>query len=45
MENKVVVVTSSFRGIRKAIVTDFALNVYDVVINYKKEENQAKELK
>lgn len=43
--NKVVLVTGSSRGIGKAIVTDFAQNGYDVVINYIKEDNQAKKLK
>lgn len=43
--NKVALVTGSSRGIGKAIVTDFAEKGYDVIINYQKEENEAKELK
>lgn len=45
MESKVVLVTGSSRGIGKAIVMDFARKGYNVVINYIKEDNQAKELK
>lgn len=45
MESKVVLVTGSSRGIGKAIVTDFARKGYNVVINYIKEDNKAKELK
>ena len=45
MESKVVLVTGSSRGIGRAIVTDFARKGYNVVINYIKEDNQAKELK
>lgn len=43
--NKVVLVTGSSRGIGKAIVTDFAEKGYNVVINYRKEENEANKLK
>lgn len=43
--NKVALVTGSSRGIGKAIATDFAEKGYDVIINYLKEENEAKELK
>lgn len=39
---KVTLVTGSSRGIGKAIVTDFAQKGYDVVINYRKEEKEAK---
>lgn len=42
---KVTLVTGSSRGIGKAIVTDFAQKGYDVVINYRKEEKEAKKLK
>ena len=45
MESKVVLVTGSSRGIGKAIVMDFARKGYNVVTNYIKEDNQAKELK
>ena len=45
MESKVVLVTGSSRGIGKAIVMDFDRKGYNVVINYIKEDNQAKELK
>ena len=45
MERKVVLVTGSSRGIGKAIVTDFAEKGYNVVINYKKEENEANKLR
>lgn len=45
MERKIVLVTGSSRGIGKAIATDFAANGYNVVINYKKEDNEAKNLK
>lgn len=43
--NKVVLVTGSSRGIGKAIVTDFAEKGYNVVINYRKEENEANKLR
>lgn len=45
MERKVALVTGSSRGIGKAIVTDFAEKGYNVVINYKKENNEAQRLK
>ena len=45
MESKVVLVTGSSREIGKAIVMDLARKGYNVVINYIKENNQAKELK
>lgn len=45
MERKVVLVTGSSRGIGKAIVTDFAKNGYNIVINYRKEEKEAQNLK
>ena len=43
--NKVALVTGSSRGIGKAIVKDFAQKGYDVVINYIKEDEEAKKLK
>lgn len=45
MERKIALVTGSSRGIGKAIVTDFAEKGYNVVINYRKEENEANKLK
>ena len=45
MERKVVLVTGGSRGIGKAIATDFANKGYDVVINYKKADEEAKKLK
>ena len=45
MERKIALVTGSSRGIGKAIVTDFAEKGYNVVINYRKEDNEAKRLK
>lgn len=45
MERKIVLVTGSSRGIGKAIVTDFAEKGYNVVINYRKEDNEAEKLK
>ena len=44
-DNKTVFVTGGSRGIGKVIVMDFARKGYNVVINYIKEDNQAKELK
>ena len=43
--NKVALVTGSSRGIGKAIVEDFAKKGYNVVINYIKEDEEAKKLK
>ena len=45
MERKIALVTGSSRGIGKAIVTDFAEKGYNVIINYRKEDNDAKSLK
>lgn len=45
MERKIVLVTGSSRGIGKAIATDFAEKGYNVVINYRKEDNEAEKLK
>lgn len=45
MERKIALVTGSSRGIGKAIVTDFAEKGYNVIINYRKEDNEAKSLK
>ena len=45
MERKVVLVTGGSRGIAKAIATDFANKGYNVVINYKKADEEAKKLK
>ena len=45
MERKVVLVTGGSRGIGKAIATDFANKGYNVVINYKKADEEAKKLK
>ena len=45
MERKVVLVTGSTRGIGKAIITDFAIKGYNVVINYKNSEFEAQILK
>lgn len=45
MKRKVVLVTGGSRGIGKAIVTDFASKGYDVVINYKKADEEARKLK
>lgn len=45
MLRKVALITGSSRGIGKAIVTDFAEKGYNVVINYKKSENEAIKLK
>lgn len=43
--NKVVVVTGGSVGIGKAIVTEFAKNNYNVIINYNTHEREAEELK
>ena len=45
MNSKTAVITGSSRGIGKAIAIAFAKNNYNVVINYKKSENEAKKLK
>ena len=45
MNNKVVLVTGSSRGIGKATIIEFASKGYNVVINYLNSEKQAKELK
>ena len=45
MENKVVLVTGSARGIGKATIIEFASKGYNVVINYKKNKDKAIELK
>ena len=45
MDNKVVLVTGSSRGIGKATITEFAKKGYDVVINYKSSDSEANILK
>ena len=45
MNNKVVLVTGSSRGIGRATITEFAKKGYNVVINYKNSEKEATELK
>ena len=45
MENKVVLVTGSTRGIGKATIIEFASKGYNVVINYISSEKEANELK
>lgn len=45
MNNKVVLVTGSSRGIGKATIIEFAKNGYNVVINYNSSKNEAEELK
>lgn len=45
MENKVVLVTGSTRGIGKATIIEFASKGYNVVINYILSEKEANELK
>ena len=45
MENKVVLVTGSTRGIGKATIIEFASKGYNVVINYVSSEKEANELK
>lgn len=43
--NKTVIVTGGAKGIGEAIVREFALNGYNVCINYNKSEKKANELK
>ncbi len=43
-EKKIVLVTGSSRGIGKSCVTEFAKKGYSVVINYNKNEREAKKL-
>lgn len=45
MNNKVVLVTGSSRGIGKATIIEFASQGYNVVINYNNSETEAYELK
>jgi len=45
MENKVILVTGSARGIGKATIIEFASKGYNVVINYTNSENEAFKLK
>lgn len=45
MNNKVVLVTGSTRGIGKATILEFAKQGYDVVINYNNSEKEAFDLK
>lgn len=45
MNNKVVLVTGSSRGIGKATIIEFAKKGYNVVINYIQSDNEAKALK
>ena len=45
MENKVILVTGSSRGIGKATIIEFASKGYNVIINYINNENEAVELK
>lgn len=45
MENKVVLVTGSSRGIGKATIIEFASKGYNVVIDYIESDNEAFELK
>lgn len=45
MDNKVVLVTGSSRGIGKATIIEFAKKGYDVVINYFKNDKEAEALK
>ena len=44
MNKKTVLITGASRGIGKAIAKLFAENNYNVVINYNKSEDEAKEL-
>lgn len=45
MENKVVLVTGSARGIGKATIIEFASKGYNVVINYIESKDEADKLK
>jgi len=45
MENKVVLITGSSRGLGAEIAKVFARNKYNIVINYNSSENKAKKLK
>lgn len=45
MNNKVVLVTGSSRGIGRATITEFAKKGYNVVINYKNSDKEASILK
>ena len=45
MDNKVVLVTGSSKGIGKATIIEFAKRGYNVVINYNNSEHEAIELK
>lgn len=45
MNEKVVLVTGSSRGIGKATIIEFAKQGYNVVINYNNSEKEAIELK
>ena len=44
LQNKVVIITGSSRGIGKAIALEFARQGADVVVNYKTSEKEAKEV-
>jgi len=43
--NKVVLITGGTRGIGKAIVMEFAQKGYDIVVNYRTENEELIELK
>ena len=45
MDNQVVLVTGSSKGIGKATIIEFAKRGYNVVINYNNSEQEANELK
>ena len=45
MDNKVVLVTGSSRGIGRATIIEFAKKGYNVVINYKSSDSEANALK